>query len=123
VNATVKASQAAGVRRAEVVCDSSGTGPRGGSISRKGAYTTTYDPTAECVTLDGTWQTKVGLRTASTVVAGYKRCKGACPAAGGSIVHTTVKAAVITVSYDGTSTANWVSSGGKTGTVTLKCGG
>lgn len=123
VNSTVKASQAAGVRRAEVVCDSSGTGARGGGITRQGTYTVTYEPTTQCVTLNGTWQTRVGLRTASTVVSGYARCKGACPATGGSIAHTTVRSATVTVTYDGTSTASWATSGGRSGTVALRCGG
>lgn len=121
LNSTVTASIANGVRKASVASDSSGTGPRGGALSRKGAYTTTWDPETSCVTLDGTWETKAGVRTASTVVANYKRCKGTCPAAGGSIVHTTAKSAVVTLTYDGSAKASWVTSTGRTGTVTLTC--
>jgi hypothetical protein len=120
INSTVKASQAGTVKKAEVVSDSSGTGPRGNTITRNGAYTATYDPTAECMSIDGTWMTKAGIRTGSTVVTGLKRCKGACPAAGGKVVHTIART-VITVSYDGTPTAAWSASNGKSGTVTLQC--
>ena len=123
INATVKASQTNGIKKAEVVSNSTGTGPRGGSLSREGTYTVTYDPTAECVTVDGTWTTKVAVRTASTVVAGYKRCKGSCPAAGGTIVHTQGRLFTVTMTYDGSAVASWATAGGRAGTVNLKCGG
>ncbi|MDP1826003.1 MAG: hypothetical protein Q8L48_22250 [Archangium sp.] len=122
VNATVLATQVNGVKKADVVSNSSGTGPRGGSISREGTYTVTYDPTAECVTVDGTWTTKAGVRTGTTVVSGYQRCKGTCPAAGGTIVHTQGRFTV-TMSYDGTAVANWETAAGRSGTVNLRCGG
>ena len=122
INATVNATQTNGIKRAEVVANSTGTGPRGGSLSREGTYTVTYDPTAECVTLDGSWTTKVSTRTATTVVAGYKRCKGTCPAAGGTIVHTQGRVMTVTMTYDGSAVASWATAGGRSGTVNLKCG-
>ncbi|MFT3711275.1 MAG: hypothetical protein QM817_26895 [Archangium sp.] len=121
LNATVNASQSAGVKRAEVVSNATGTGPRGGKIDRNGTYTITYDTTAECVTVDGTWTTKAALRTSSTTVAGYKRCKGTCPVAGGTITNTTGRT-VITLAYDGSAVASWNTSGGRSGTVNLQCG-
>jgi hypothetical protein len=99
-----------------------GTGPRGGSLTRSGSYTITFDTVAECLTIDGTWQTGTARLGASTVVTGYKRCKGTCPAAGGTIVHTSAKNEVVTVTYDGTAAAKWAVSGGRSGTVTLQCG-
>jgi hypothetical protein len=120
LNSTVKASQANGVKTADIVTDTSGTGPRGNSFTRNGTYTVTYDSTAECVTVAGTWTTKVGVRTSSTVVAGYRRCKGTCPAAGGTITNTTGRT-VVTLSYDGLGSASWATSGGRTGSVTLQC--
>lgn len=122
LNATVKASQAQGVRKAEVVANSSGTGPRGQSVSRNGQYTATYDFATECITIDGTWETKSGLRTATTVVTGFKWCKGGCPSSGGSIVWTQGKT-VVTVTYDGSAVAKWATAAGRSGTVNLKCGG
>jgi hypothetical protein len=121
LNATVTATQANGVRTARVVCNSAGTGPRGNSVSRAGEYTAVYDSSSECITVNGTWTTTAGLRSASTVVSKYTRCKGTCPAAGGSIVHTTVRSNVVTVTYDGSATASWSTSGGKSGTVALVC--
>ncbi len=122
LNSTVTATQSNGVKTANVVSNASGTGPRGNTLERNGAYTVVYDSTTQCITIDGTWTTRAGLRTASTVVSGYQRCKGACPAAGGSIVHTTARSNVITVTYSGGASASWATSGGRTGTVTLQCG-
>jgi hypothetical protein len=121
LDATVTATQANGVKRAEVVSNATGTGPRGGKVDRNGTYTITYDSTAECVTVDGSWSTRTGVRTSSTVVAGYKRCKGTCPVAGGSITNTTGRT-VITLTYDGSAVASWSTSGGRSGTVNLQCG-
>jgi hypothetical protein len=121
LDATATATLAAGIRSAVVVCDSSGTGPRGNTVSRHGEYTATYDSTSECIGIDGTWTTTSGPASASTVVTAYRRCKGLCPQAGGSIVHTTVGARVVTLSYDGSTTASWSTSGGRSGTVALVC--
>jgi hypothetical protein len=122
INTTVKASIANGTKTAAVVAETNGTGPRGAALSRTGAYTVTFEATSECITLDGTWTTKVAARTATTAVTAYQRCKGSCPAAGGTIVHTTARGAVVTMTYDGSATATWATSTGKTGTVALKCG-
>ncbi len=123
VNSTVVATQANGVKKAEVAVNGSGTGPRGNTLTRKGAYTITFDTNTECVTVDGSWTTGSSrVASASTVVSGYERCKGSCPAAGGSIVHTGANKAVVTLSYDGSAVATWVSSTGRSGTVNLRCG-
>ena len=122
INSTVVATQTNGVKKAVVTINGSGTGPRGGLLTRSGSYTITFDTVAECLTVDGTWQTATARLGASTVVTGYKRCKGTCPAAGGTIVHTSAKNEVVTVTYDGTAAAKWAVSGGRSGTVTLQCG-
>lgn len=121
LNSTVNATQANGVKTANVVSNATGTGPRGGKIDRDGTYTMTWNATTECVTVDGTWTTKAGLRTSTTVVAGYQRCKGTCPAAGGTITNTTGRV-VITLTYDGSATAAWSTAAGRSGTVNLQCG-
>jgi hypothetical protein len=122
LNATVLASETNGVKKADVTVQAEGTGPRGGTVERQGAYVATYDAAAGCVTLDGAWQTKAGLRTSSTVMAGYKRCKGSCPAAGGTITHTGPQRVVTTLSYDGSAVASWSTSSGRSGTLNLRCG-
>lgn len=122
VNSTVIATQSNGVKKAEVTINGNGTGPRGNSFTRKGAYTITFDTTAECVTVDGTWTTgSARIASASTVVSGYQRCKGSCPASGGSIVHTAANKTVVTLTYDGSATASWSSSTGRSGSVNLQC--
>lgn len=121
VNATVTATQAAGVKRAQVVSQSTGTGPRGAAIERNGSYTVTWDAATECITLDGTWETTVGLRTWNTAVTAFKKCAGACPAAGGSIVVSATRLTV-SLSYDGSATAQWTANN-RSGTVKLLCGG
>ena len=123
LNATVIGTETNGVKKAQVTARSEGTGPRGGTFTRDGAYTATYDPASECVTLDGSWQTKAGLRQGSTVVAGYQRCKGSCPAAGGSITHTNARGGATVLTYDGSATATWTTAAGRTGTLALRCGG
>lgn len=120
LNSTVNARQANGEKTADVVTDTSGTGPRGNQFTRNGAYTVTFNPTTECVSLNGTWTTKSGVRTSSTTVSDFTRCKGQCPAAGGTIVNTNPRT-VVTLTYDGSGTASWTTANGRTGTVTLQC--
>lgn len=122
INSTVVATQANGVKKADVTVNGNGTGPRGAPITRKGTYVVTFDTATECITVDGTWTTGTGRLTASTVVAGYKRCKGSCPAAGGTITHTAANNSVVTLTYDGSAAAKWATSGGRSGTVNLRCG-
>lgn len=123
VSSTVVATQSGSVKKADVTIDGNGTGPRGRTFTRKGAYVVTYDTTTECLTVDGTWQTGAARVGSSTVVTGYKRCKGSCPSAGGSIVHTSARDEVVTVSYDGSANASFSTTvrNGRTGTVSLAC--
>jgi len=123
VNSTVVGTMTNGVKKAVVTVDAGGTGPRGGGLTRKGSYTITFDSMTECVTVDGTWQTGGARTGASTVVSGFKRCTGECPAAGGSIVHTGARDEAVTVTYDGSKAAKFSSTGGRSGTVPLQCGG
>jgi hypothetical protein len=96
-------------------------GARGCALSCEGTYELSYDPGSECLTLNGTWTTTVGLKTASTTIANYTRCKGTCPAAGGSLVHVARTGAAVTVTYDGSANASWASTNGKSGTIALIC--
>jgi hypothetical protein len=124
LKSTVVVNHSAQGKVAQVDVDAQGTGPRGNLVLRKGSYTLSYDATAECVALDGAWQTTTTRAAASTTVSGYKRCRGSCPAAGGSIVHTSARGETVTLTYDGSPMAQWASSerGGRSGTVTLTCG-
>ncbi len=120
VNATVVASQNGSTKTANVTATSTGTGPRGVSLKRNGTYTVTFDSTTQCATVNGSWSTDVGAREATTTVTDYQRCKGTC-AATGTIVHSTLRGATVTVAYNGTSAASWSTTGGRAGTVNLLC--
>ena len=122
LNATVISTEANGIRTAVVTANGSGTGPRGAAVGRVGNYTTTYDQANECITINGSWETSGAQNKASTVVSNYKRCKGTCPAAGGSIVHTFAGSrGAVTLTYDGSAVAKWAGNN-RSGTLNLKCG-
>ena len=99
----------------------SATGPRGHVISRTGSYTATW--TSTCIALDGMWSTTFAGITYQTTVDGYSQCKGACPAAGGSISWSGASRSV-TIEFDGSSTADVTVTGtarGGEGSFSLFC--
>jgi hypothetical protein len=106
-----------------VTTEGKGTGPRGNAFTRTGGYTLTRDTATDCLALDGSWKLDARLAERTTTVSGLSRCANACPAAGGSIVHTGFRGRTVTVELDGTSAASWSSSTGKSGTIDLACGG
>lgn len=120
VNATVLASQTGTTKTAEVTSSASGTGSRGVTLTRNGTYPVTYDLETECITVNGSWKTGVGTRDSTTTVSNYARCKGAC-ATSGSIVHEAVRGPIVTIAYSGASTAAWSTSGGRSGSLDLRC--
>jgi hypothetical protein len=101
-----------------VVTNGSGTGPRGNEIEHQGNYTVTWDTASQCRSIDGTWQTDLGVRERSNDVS-LSRCDGGCPT--GSVTHHFLAGASLTITFDGSATATWSASNGKTGTVTLSC--
>lgn len=110
-------------RRLVVTTEGKGVGPRGNAFTRSGGYTLTRDTATDCLALDGSWELDVRLAKRSTTVTGLSRCANACPAAGGTIVHTGFRGRTVTVTLDGTSDASWTSSSGHSGTIDLSCGG
>ncbi|MGK3975115.1 hypothetical protein WMF38_25825 [Sorangium sp. So ce118] len=99
-------------------------GPRGRSIEREGSYTARWDPEGSCFSLDGTWSTHAGSRTWSTEVSGFERCAAQCPAAGGTVEHAGgLSGVTVTIAFDGSDSAAWSSSRGRSGTLDLSCGG
>jgi hypothetical protein len=113
-----------GLQKAVVTTKTQGSGPRGITFDHNGSYTITRDANA-CLTLDGQWSTdwgsSRGSAMTSTTASGLKKCANACPEAGGSIVHHGLLGRVVTVTLDGSSSAKWSSSNGKSGTVNLEC--
>jgi len=110
-----------GRKQVAVATQGNGTGPRGHAFTREGNYVFAWDG-AGCHTLDGAWSTTgEGGRKWSTTVAGLARCKGMCPTAG-TITHTGgLTGVTITITFDGSADAHWVSSRGGAGDVTMLC--
>lgn len=101
-----------------VTTTSTGTGPRGNAVDHEGDYTIAWDTATMCHTIDGHWQTELGARERSNDVA-LQRCAGGCPT--GTVTHHYLAGASLTVTFDGTATARWATSGGATGTTALGC--
>jgi hypothetical protein len=103
-----------------VATNGSGTGPRGNTIEHQGNYTISWDTASQCGSIDGMWSTDLGDLSRSNDV-NIDRCAGGCPT--GTLTHTFLRGASITVTFDGSATATWTSSTGGHGSVTLACGG
>jgi len=101
-----------------VETNGSGTGPRGNEIEHQGNYTVTWDTASQCRSIDGMWQTDLGDRERSNEV-NLSRCNGGCPT--GTLTHHFLAGASLTITFDGTATATWSASNGKSGTVALSC--
>jgi len=126
LNATAHYSKDAAGLETIVVNTHSKGGGENVQLDHSGSYTVTRDDASDCRTLDGNWSTQWsaarGSATTSTVASGLKRCADACPAAGGTVEHDGVLGRKVTLSFDGSAVAKWVSNRGKSGTVNLPCG-
>ena len=117
------ASVSADLRTKSLQIDTSGsgTGPLGNDVTRTGSYTLSWQGGASgCATINGDL-TGVGTRsdTASIAIDGYQRCQGQCAHSG--TVTSTFPGGTVTLSYDGTSTAQCTSSAGGSLTFTVPC--
>jgi hypothetical protein len=105
-----------------VATTGTGTGPLGNAIDHQGNYTVTWDTASECRSIVGDWSTELtraaGSATRSNDVD-VSRCAGGCPT--GTVTHHYLGGATITVTFDGTATASWSASTGRSGTVALAC--
>jgi len=109
-------------RTLTISTDGTVTGRRGHVLTRTGDYTSTWDPTTECLAIDGSWMTTVDEDTWTTTISGFEKCGTSCPADGGRIAWEGPRAS-LTVEYDGTNRAGWMSDGRREreGTVRLYC--
>jgi hypothetical protein len=96
----------------------SGVGAFGNTIDHEGDYTLTWDTATACGRITGDWSTEIGTRERATQ-ADVARCAGGCPT--GSITHEFRAGATVTVTFDGTATASWTTSTGRSGTFALAC--
>jgi hypothetical protein len=99
-----------------------GTGPLGNAIDHSGNYTVTWDTTSQCGSIDGMWSTELTSSTTSRTrgnMVDVSRCAGGCPT--GTMVHDFLTSETLTITFDGTPTASWALSTGKTGSFALAC--
>lgn len=108
----------------DVVTTGHAIGPRGSDLDHVGDYTVTVDGATQCRSLIGSWATEAELvdgRTATrSTTADVTRCMGGCPT--GTVTRTFRNGVTLTITFDGTSTAQWETSGGRSGTKLLRCG-
>jgi hypothetical protein len=98
------------------------TGPRGNAIDHNGNYTETWDPATTCRSINGSWSTELTSPVATAERANtvnVSRCGTGCPT--GTLTHTFIGGATLTVTFDGSSTAQWSASTGLSGSVQLSC--
>jgi hypothetical protein len=122
VDATAQYTRTGDDREIVVHSTGSGTGPRGNAIEHQGDYTLTWNPTSQCGSVAGHWQTDFTGATATAERSNdvdVSRCATGCPT--GTITHHYLRGASMTITFDGTATAAWSTSLGGTGTVTLQC--
>jgi len=118
IDATATYAIAGTTKTLTVATNGSGTGPRGNEIEHEGNYTITWDSASQCRTIAGDWHTDLGARERSNNV-NLSRCDGGCPT--GSVTHHFLGGASVTITFDGTATAAWSASNGRSGTVALSC--
>jgi hypothetical protein len=98
-----------------------GTTGRGREISRTNEKVIDWTIGEPCVGIDGVSQGNLGGRNVKTEINDFRRCRGSCPEAGGSIVVTHVEKNVsVEIKYDGTNQATLVTPKGET-KITLLC--
>lgn len=105
-----------------VTTTGTGTGPLGNTIDHNGDYTVTWDTASTCGSVAGSWSTEISSTTASATRSNQvnvMRCAGGCPT--GTLVHTGFGGVTLTVTFDGSATAAWTTSNGKSGTIALQC--
>ena len=118
IDATTTYTVGGGVKTMSVNTQSSGTGPLGNSISRTGSYTVTWS--SSCHTMNGSWSSTSKGLTRTTTVSNLTRCRGFCPAAGGTVTHTFAGGKTLTLTYDGSAVLHWTD-GTNSGTINLTC--
>lgn len=109
-------------RQLVVSSTGSGTGPLGNDIEHQGDYTVSWDSSTECRSVVGHWETSFTGPNASLERSNdvdLERCGGGCPV--GTLTHHFIGGQSLTVTFDGTATATFATSGGRTGSLDLRC--
>lgn len=99
-----------------------GTTAHDKKFSYHSSHTVTWTLGEACFSLDGTSEGQVRQRDIKTEVQNFKRCRRGCPEAGGKIIVTNVaKNKIVTIEFDGTSTAKYTAPNGKELPLLLLC--
>jgi len=118
--AEITAGAQAGERKTEWRAELGGVSARDRPMKRSITRTLQFSTGGTCVEASGTSSGTVAGASLEVVVEGLRRCRGACPEAGGTIRVTGAGRAPLTLTFDGTTEAK-VEVGGKTQTVALAC--
>jgi hypothetical protein len=105
-----------------VSSNGTGVGPLGTDIDHNGNYTITWNPSSQCASVDGMWSTDFTTASASAERSNdvdVSDCANACP--NGTITHHFLLGETLTLTFDGTAVATWMTSAGKSGTFNLTC--
>ena len=101
----------------------SAVGPRGSELDHVGNYTINWDTSSQCGSLAGTWATDAtrtdGTTAPRSTTSNVMRCAGSCPL--GTVTRRFVSGTSVTVTFDGTATARWQTSTGRSGAIELAC--
>jgi hypothetical protein len=103
-----------------------GTGPDGNSIAHGGTYTMLWPTSAnQCATINGTFTGVTPADAApdaggpTTTISNYVACTGQCATSG--TTTTTAEGQSVTLTYNGTSTAQCTASNGQNAGVAIQC--
>jgi hypothetical protein len=122
IDSTATYSSSGTTHSIAVATTGTGVGALGNAIDHQGNYTVTWDTASTCGSIAGMWSTEISTTTRSATRSNdvnLMRCAGGCPT--GTLVHTGLGGVTLTVTFDGTATASWTTSGGKSGTFGLQC--
>lgn len=112
----------------ELEVETLGAGTGDALAGRRGEYTVTYDES--CLRLEGNWTSSLDTRVFQSVVSDFHRCGEACPTDGRIIYGETdaeqaaggaVDIDGLTVSFDGSDVATYISTELSAGRVQLDC--
>jgi hypothetical protein len=109
-------------RQLVVSSTGSGTGALGNDIEHQGDYTVSWSSADECRSVIGHWETSFTGPHASLERSNdvdLERCGGGCPV--GTLTHHFLGGQSVTVTFDGSATATFATSAGRTGSVALRC--
>jgi hypothetical protein len=100
----------------------SGTTARGRTFGRTNQHQTSWTLGEACFALDGSSDGQVNRREIHTEIQNFRRCRRACPDAGGKIVIADVTKNVrYELHYDGSNQATFVGPAGQEITIPLLC--